>query len=146
MMLDLLNEVGKKNSHFATGSRISKAGLGELLIRNKNLEYLFIDEMETTSRKDQAVLLSVMQHGIVSETLYGKVREARVNVRVIASSNDTRKIDRALLTRFLVCHMDSYTEDEFIAVALDKCKTENVSQDIAEDVARLVYNEASVRL
>jgi Holliday junction DNA helicase RuvB len=99
--------------------------------------------METMSRKDQAVLLSVMQHGIVSETLYGKVRETKVNVRVIASSNDTRKIDGALLTRFLVCNMNSYSEDEFVAVALEKCKTENISQDIAEDVARLVYNEVS---
>jgi Holliday junction DNA helicase RuvB len=143
MMLDVLNYVGKKNSHFAIGSRISKAGLGDLLIRNKNLEYLFIDEMETMSRKDQALLLSVMQHGIISETLYGKTRETKVNVRVIASCNDTRKIERALLTRCLVCHMDSYTEGEFVAVALEKCKTENISQDIAEDVARLVYNEVS---
>jgi Holliday junction DNA helicase RuvB len=143
MMLDVLNYVGKKNSHFAIGSRISKAGLGDLLIRNKNIEYLFIDEMETMSRKDQAVLLSVMQHGIVSETLYGKVREAKVSVRVIASSNDTRKIERALLTRFFVCNMNSYSEDEFVAVALEKCKTENISQDVAEDVARLVYNKVS---
>jgi Holliday junction DNA helicase RuvB len=143
LLLDVEKYVGKKNSHFAIGSRISKAGLGDLLIRNKNLEYLFIDEMETMSKKDQAVLLSVMQHGIVSETLYGKMRETKVNVRVIASSNDTKKIDRGLLTRFLVCHMDSYSEDEFVAVALEKCKTENISQDIAEDVARLVYNNVS---
>jgi len=143
MMLEVLNYVGKANSHFAIGSRISKAGLGDLLLKNKNLEYLFIDEMETMTRKDQTVLLSVMQHGIISETLYGKIRETKVNVRVIASSNDTRKIDRALLTRFLVCHMDTYTEDEFIAIALEKCKTENITQDIAEDVARLLYNQVS---
>jgi hypothetical protein len=40
MMFDVLNYVGKKNSHFAIGSRISKDGLDDQLIRNKNFEYL----------------------------------------------------------------------------------------------------------
>ena len=140
MMLDVMNHIGKKNSHFAIGSRISKAGLGDFLINNKNLEYLFIDEMETMQRKDQAVLLSIMQHGIVSETLYGKVRETKVNVRVIASTNETRKIDRALMTRFFVCNMNSYTEEQFVKVALAKCTTEDVTEETAEFIAKAVYN------
>ena len=71
LVLDVEKYVGKRNSHFSIGSRVSKAGIGDLLFK-EDLEYLFIDEMETMARKDQAVLLSVLQHGIVSETLYKK--------------------------------------------------------------------------
>jgi hypothetical protein len=42
MLLEIEKYVGKKNSHFAIASRISKAGLGGLLLKNNNIEYLFI--------------------------------------------------------------------------------------------------------
>jgi MoxR-like ATPase len=140
MLLEIEKYVGKKNSHFAIGSRISKAGLGDLLIKNNNIEYLFIDEMETMSRKDQAVLLSIQQHGIVSETLYGKVREANVSTTVFATSNDTRKILRPLLSRFFIVNMTDYKYDEFMQVSKAKLTAEGVTEEEAEFIADNVFN------
>jgi holliday junction DNA helicase RuvB len=142
LMLDVANHIGRKNTHFGIGSRISKAGLTDLFIKNPNLDYLFIDELETMKKADQAVLLSVMQHGIVSETLYKKTkgREAKVNVRVIATTNDTRNVLRALQTRFGICEMGAYTQEEFTRVAVELCKSEDVTPSIAANIARLVYH------
>lgn len=141
LMQDIKNYVGEKNSHWAIGSRTSKSGLSDLFITNPNIQYLFIDEFESLPRKDQYVLLSAMQDGVISETLYGKTkgRKVKVNVRVFASSNDTRKIDRALLTRFTVVNMDGYTEDEFVDISFKKAETEGVEKDTIELIARAVY-------
>jgi MoxR-like ATPase len=140
LMLDVEQYVGKRNSHFSIGSRMSKAGIGDLLFK-EDLEYLFIDEMETMTRKDQAVLLSVQQHGIVSETLYKKKREKKVSVRVIATSNDTRKIMPALLTRFHIVKMNCYTEQEFINISKVILKPyPNIDEEKAVLIATLIYN------
>lgn len=134
--------VGEKNSHWAIGSRTSKSGLSDLFITNPNIEYLFIDEFESLPKKDQYVLLSAMEDGVVSETLYGKTkgRKVKVNVRVIATSNEIRKIDRALLTRFSVVNMKGYSEKEFVRVALHKAQTEGIEQRTIEFIAVGVYN------
>lgn len=141
LMEDIKDYVGEKNSHWAIGSRTSKSGLSDLFITHPNIEYLFIDEMESLPRKDQYVLLSAMQDGVVSETLYGKTkgRKVKVNVRVFASSNDTRKIDRALLTRFTIVNMEGYSEDQFVQIALAKSLGENIETETIEFIARAVY-------
>lgn len=118
-------------------------------ISNPNIEYLFIDEFESLPKKDQYVLLSAMQDGVISETLYGKTkgRKVKVSVRVFASSNDTRKIDRALLTRFTVVNMNGYTEDQFVKIAFAKCM-ESIEAETLEFIARAVYktfHEPTVR-
>lgn len=149
LMEDIKNFVGEKNSHWAIGSRTSKSGLSDLFITNPNIEYLFIDEFESLPKKDQYVLLSAMQDGVISETLYGKTkgRKVKVSVRVFASSNDTRKIDRALLTRFTVVNMSGYTEDQFVKIAFAKCM-ESIEAETLEFIARAVYktfHEPTVR-
>lgn len=145
MLIAVQKYVGEKNSHFAIGSRISKAGISDLLY-NRNVEYLFIDEMETMPRKDQAVLLSVQQHGIVSETLFGKTKKPKkVNTTVFATSNDTRKIMPALLTRFYIVKMDDYDEEQFIKACLrhlQATKTPNINKDVVEYIATNVFNYA----
>ena len=143
MLYNVERYVGKKNSHVGIGSRISKAGLGDLLYTNKNLEYLLIDEMETMPRKDQALLLSVQQHGRISETLYGKVREKNVRVTVFATCNDTRKIIPALLSRFFIVNMPNYSREEYIHVAkiiLQKELKEDVIEYVASNLYDLVPN------
>jgi holliday junction DNA helicase RuvB len=139
MLLETEKYVGKENSHFAIGSRISKAGLSDLLLQNSNIEYLFIDEMEAMSRKDQAVLLSVQQHGIVSETLHGKVREANVSITVFATSNDTRRLLPALVSRFFIVNLTEYKYDEFIKVSKTKLAAEGVIEE-AEFIADYIFN------
>ena len=79
---------------------------------------------------------------MVSETLFGKTkgRRVKVNVRVVATSNNTTKIDRALLTRFSVVNINGYTEEEFVKIALHLAEKEGVEQDAIEFIARAVYN------
>ncbi|MDP9289447.1 MAG: hypothetical protein M3P08_14800 [Thermoproteota archaeon] len=42
--------------------------------------------------KDQALLLNLMETGIVTETKYGKTRSAETKTSVFATSNDIKRI------------------------------------------------------
>lgn len=133
--------VGEKNSHYAIGSRTSKAGLSDLFITRPNLEYLFLDEMESLKRNDQYVLLSATEDGEISETLFGKTkgRHAQTDVRVFATTNNTRKLDRALLTRFTIVNMDGYTVEEFVSIAEKLAVSEGIDKKMIAYIAVRVY-------
>jgi DNA replicative helicase MCM subunit Mcm2 (Cdc46/Mcm family) len=59
--------------------------------------YLLIDEIDKMSPRDQTFLLNLMETGIVTETKYGKIREAEIKTSVFATCNDHRKLSAPLL-------------------------------------------------
>jgi MoxR-like ATPase len=69
MFLECLNKL--KSSYFVDGASTTKSGLIDCLFLN-NPKYLLIDEIDKMSAKDQAMLLNLMETGIVSETKHNK--------------------------------------------------------------------------
>jgi hypothetical protein len=59
--------------------------------------YLLIDEIDKMSPRDQTFLLNLMETWIVTETKYGKIREAEIKTSVFATCNDHRKLSAPLL-------------------------------------------------
>lgn len=53
--------------------------------------YLLCDEIGKMAPKDQAILLNLMETGIVSETKYGKTRSAQIKTSVFATCNNIKK-------------------------------------------------------
>src|SRR5438552_9666627 len=53
-----------KNSYFADGANSTKAGMIDFLLENRP-KYLFLDEIDKMSSKDQAFLLNLMETGIL---------------------------------------------------------------------------------
>jgi|SRR5687767_4471665 len=142
-LLDMQRFYGKQ-FHLAIGGRTSRAGLGDMLIKNPNLEFLGIDELETMPRKDQTLLLSICEGGMVSETLYKKKRGTmEIKTTVIATSNNTKGILPALLSRFWIIRMKEYQRDEFVDITVLKLKTENVTEEIAEFIGECVFDTIS---
>jgi Holliday junction DNA helicase RuvB len=101
-----------EKSYFTLGSHSSKSGMVDALFE-KQPKYLIVDEIEKMSTKDQAVLLSLMEKGIVAETKYKRTREIRLNTSVFAAANGTKKLLPPLLTRFSTLHLQPYTFEEF---------------------------------
>ena len=58
-----------KDSFFVDGVATTKAGIIDYLFKNR-ASYLFTDEIDKMSSKDQTFLLNLMETGIVSETKY----------------------------------------------------------------------------
>jgi MoxR-like ATPase len=82
MFLESLSKL--KSSYFVDGASTTKSGLIDCLFLN-NPKYLLIDEIDKMSAKDQAMLLNLMETGIVSETKHNKTRTANLNTSVFAT-------------------------------------------------------------
>jgi holliday junction DNA helicase RuvB len=115
-----------KNSYFVDGGNSTKAGIIDYLFENRP-RYLLIDEADKLAPKHQTFLLNLLETGIVTETKYGRTREAKMDISVFATSNSTRNLSAALLSRFFVVELKSYTYLQFYEITL-----------------RLLYNKTKV--
>jgi Holliday junction DNA helicase RuvB len=139
MLLDIANHFGKRVAKFGVGSQSTKAGIADLLIKD-NPEFLIIDELETMKYYHQDVLLSVCEHGIVPEIKFKKQRNRTVRTVVYATTNETKRIKRALLSRFFIIDVKRYNRDEFLQVALGKLGKEGYSEGFITFVAEGVFD------
>ena len=96
MFLESLRKL--KSSYFVDGTSTTKSGLIDCLFLN-NPKYLLIDEIDKMSTKDQAMLLNLMETGIVSETKHNKTRIAHMKTSVFATSNNVNDIITPLQSR-----------------------------------------------
>jgi Holliday junction DNA helicase RuvB len=87
---------------FVIGSNSTKKGIIDVLFE-KRPQILLIDELETMSYDTQESLLSLMETGIISETKKTSSREMQLeDIKVFATSNDTKDLLNPLLSRFVV--------------------------------------------
>jgi holliday junction DNA helicase RuvB len=123
-----------KNSCFLDGGNTTKAGIIDYLFNNR-VSYVLIDEIDKMSPRDQTFLLNLMETGIVTETKYGKTREAKINTSVFATCNDGRKLSAPLQSRFFIVELEPYTYEQFYVITMHL-----LDKDIARIVADAVWN------
>ncbi len=134
-----LLELARCGAPYVLGSQSTKAGIADLLFDTEP-EILLVDEIDRFGRKDIAVLLSLTQTGIVSETKMGKRRETRLMTKVFAASN-TLKMAPELLSRFMVLRFKPYSREEFLLVATNLLrKTEGIDSDLSSYITEKVWN------
>jgi Holliday junction DNA helicase RuvB len=106
-----------RESYFVDGGNATKVGIIDYLFKNR-APYLLLDEIDKMSTRDQTFLLNLMETGIITETKYGKTRQAEIKTSVFATSNNSRKLSAALLSRFFIIELESYTYEEFYENAI----------------------------
>jgi Holliday junction DNA helicase RuvB len=137
-------------AYFTTGAHSTKAGMLDYLF-DKRPRFLLIDEIEHMSAKDQAVLLSLMQSQILSETKYKKTRQTQLKCSIFASSNGTKKMLDPLLSRFVVVNVEKYSYEEFKEVATkvlierEHLEDENLAAAIIDEVWHKRSANANIR-
>ena len=143
LMNDIKARMKPKDYVYIVGSLVSKQGISKILFERKP-KYIFIDEFQYISKKDQSVLLSLMgEDGIVSETYAKGVREGYFETRVFATTNSISNMIPALLTRFLLINIKQYTKEQFIEICRNvMSKTEGIPSNIAIKVAEQMYNHS----
>jgi len=134
-----LLELSRTGAPYILGSQSTKAGVADLLFDTEP-EILLVDEIDRIGTKDIAVLLSLTQTGIVSETKSGKRREIKLRTKVFAASN-TLKMAPELLSRFMVLRFKPYSREDFLLVASNLLrKREGVDGDLASYIAEKVWS------
>ena len=89
-----------KNSYFINGGNATKAGIIDYMFKNCS-PYLLIDEIDKMSPRDQTFLLNLMETGVITETKYGKTRQAEIKTSVFATNNDPREQDESFVLPIL---------------------------------------------
>src|SRR5256712_594535 len=103
-------------TYFMDATSASGPGIVDYLFEN-NIKYLLIDEIDKLQRKDQSVLLNLMENNVLIETKVCKTRKKEMKVSVFATCNDIAKISSALKSRFIVLQLEEYTYDQFRQIA-----------------------------
>jgi len=134
-----LLELARIGAPYILGSQATKAGIADLLFDTRP-SILLVDEIDRIGTKDIAILLSLMQTGIIVETKWGKRRELKLGTRVFAASN-TLALPPELLSRFLVLQFKPYSHDNFLTIATNiLVKHENVEPVLASYIAEKVWS------
>ena len=139
-LLEMLE--GLDNAYFIDAIGVSGPGVMNHLFSN-NTKYLLIDEIDKMKRIDQAVLLNVMETGILSETkLKGKSRQKNMKLWIFASSNDVERLSKPLRSRFMELQLEEYTYEEFIEIVRRLLKKGyHLDADLSQKIAYRVWNE-----
>jgi Holliday junction resolvasome RuvABC ATP-dependent DNA helicase subunit len=130
-----------KNSYFTDGTNSTKAGMIDYLFENKP-RYLLVDEIDKVAPKDQAMLLNLMETGIVSETKYGKTRSAQMMTSVFATSNDIDRLSAPLQSRFFIVKLEPYTYEQFCHITEGLLSRQKIDGAVANIIADAVWNKS----
>lgn len=133
-----LLELARLGGPYILGSQSTKAGIADVLF-DLEPQILLVDEIDRIETKDIAILLSLAETGIVSETKHGKRRQVKLRTKVFAASN-TLQMSPELISRFMVLHFKPYSRQEFLTVTVNVLrKRENIDEDLASYIAAQVW-------
>lgn len=128
-------------SRLVVGSRVSKAGLHQVLIEDAPL-YLLFDELDKAKRSVTTSLLSLMESGQVVTTLKGNVRTVERDTLVFATTNEIKHIPRELLSRFQILEFPEYTRSQFMNICASYvAHAENISVELARYIGDIVWDD-----
>lgn len=136
----ILEVFGEKKAFFTVGCNSSKAGIIYILFEARP-KYLLIDEIEHLKPEYQTMLLSLMETGILTQTMHKKIRQTRLKTWVFATSNGTRRLSEPLLSRLRVMYLCEYNFAQFYEISVKRLQTEGLSEFAAGQITKLVWGQ-----
>jgi Holliday junction resolvasome RuvABC ATP-dependent DNA helicase subunit len=123
LFLKCILEAFGEEAFFTVGGTASKSGPIDVLF-DMQPKYLLVDEIEHLKPEYQTTLLSLMETGILTQTMHSKVRHTHMKTWVFATSNGTKKLSQPLLSRFRVMYLNEYEFSQFCEIAVKKLLVE----------------------
>jgi len=136
----ILQAFGHNKAFFTVGGNASKSGLIDALF-DMRPKYLLVDEIEHLRPDYQTILLSLMETGILTQTLHKKIRQTQLKTWVFATSNGTKRLSEPLLSRFRVMYLNKYTFSQFYEISVRKLLAEGLSDYAADEIAKSVWEQ-----
>jgi Holliday junction DNA helicase RuvB len=134
---------GLDKTYFMDATSASGPGMIDYLFEN-NIKYLLVDEIDKLHRRDQSVLLNLMENNVLVETKVRKTRKKEMMVSVFATCNDISKISKALKSRFIVLQLEEYTYDQFLQIAKHLLtKTYSMNEGLSTTIAEAIWSSGS---
>jgi Holliday junction resolvasome RuvABC ATP-dependent DNA helicase subunit len=129
-----------KSAFFTVGGNASKSGLIDVLF-DMQPKYLLVDEIEHLKPEYQTALLSLMETGILTQTMHSRVRQMQLKTWVFAASNGTKKLSEPLLSRFRVMYLNKYEFSQFYEISIKKLLEGGLDKKSAREIAISVWEQ-----
>jgi holliday junction DNA helicase RuvB len=136
----ILETFGEKKTFFTVGGNASKSGMIDVLF-DMQPKYLLVDEIGHLKPEYQTTLLSLMETGILTQTIHKRIRQVHLKIWVFATSNCTKKLSQSLLSRFKVMYLNEYTFSQFYEIAVKKLLVEGLNKKTADEIAISVWEQ-----
>jgi Holliday junction DNA helicase RuvB len=136
----ILQSFGHNKAFFTVGGNASKSGLIDVLFEMRP-RYLLVDEIEHLKSEYQTTLLSLMETGILTQTLHNKIRQTELKTWVFATSNGTKRLSEPLLSRFRVMYLTEYNFSQFYEISVKKLLGEGLDRNAADKIAISVWEQ-----
>jgi holliday junction DNA helicase RuvB len=139
-LMDMMK--GLHNTCYIDCTNTTGAGLVERLFKD-DIQHLLLDEVEKMPKKDQSVLLNVIETGMLIETKISKTRSKKLNnLKVFATTNNVDVLSQPLRSRFMEFRLPEYNFEQFSEIARRLLsKRLGHSNQVADEIARSVWNE-----
>jgi Holliday junction resolvasome RuvABC ATP-dependent DNA helicase subunit len=128
-----------KKAFFTVAGNASKSGMIDVIF-DMQPKYLLIDEIEHLKPEYQTTLLSLMETGILTQTMHSKVKHTHLKIGVFATSNGTKNLSEPLLSRFRVMYLNQYEFSQFYEIAV-KLLDEGLDKKAADEITISVWEQ-----
>jgi replication-associated recombination protein RarA len=113
-MLLLAIQKNMKDAFFIDATNASGAGIVDKLFAYPRTKIILIDEIEKMTKRDQNMLLNLLETGILVSTKVRRTQEMEFKgIKLFATSNDIEQLSKPLRSRLAEFHLPEYNFDEF---------------------------------
>ena len=103
-----------KDAFFIDATNASGPGIVDKLFAYPRTKIILIDEIEKMTKRDQNMLLNLLETGMLVSTKVRKTQEMEFRgIKLFATSNDIERLSKPLRSRLMEFHLPEYNFDEF---------------------------------
>ena len=98
-----------KDAFFIDATNASGAGIVDKLFAYPRTKIILIDEIEKMTKRDQNMLLNLLETGLLVSTKVRKTQEMEFKgIKLFATSNDIERLSKPLRSRLMEFHLPEY--------------------------------------
>jgi replication-associated recombination protein RarA len=136
-----------KNVFFIDATNASGPGIVDKLFAYPPTKIILVDEIEKMTKRDQNMLLNLLETGMLVSTKVRKTQEMKfVTIKLFATSNDIEQLSKPLRSRPMEFHLPEYDFNGFreivVKLAADRYR---LSREIADKIAFVVWHEMGTK-
>jgi Holliday junction DNA helicase RuvB len=130
-----------KDVFFIDATNASGAGIVDKLFSYPHTRIILIDEIEKLSKRDQNMLLNLLETGMLVSTKVRKTQEMKfTGIKLFATSNDIELLSKPLRSRLMEFHLPEYDFDEFREIVEKLAAIRyRLNREIADKIASAVW-------
>jgi replication-associated recombination protein RarA len=136
-----------KNVFFIDATNASGPGIVDKLFAYPQTKIILVDEIEKMIKRDQNMLLNLLETGMLVSTKVRKTREMKfASIKLFATSNEIERLSKPLRSRLLEFQLPEYDFDEFgeivVRLAADRYR---LNREIACKIAYTVWHDMGTK-